>query len=113
MAPRVELLYWPECPSHARALAQLREAMGAAGLPASEIDVRAIASEADAAAEHFLGSPTIRINGRDIQPAADDEEPYGLRCRIYRRRDGRISPTPDPLDISDALARAQPKEQPK
>jgi hypothetical protein len=28
----------------------------------------------------------------------------GLACRIYRRRDGRISPTPDPADVRDALA---------
>ena len=61
-------------------------------------------SEADAQAEEFVGSPTIRIDGRDVQPPGD--EPTGLTCRVYRRRDGRISPTPDPADLRDALRAA-------
>jgi hypothetical protein len=40
----------------------------------------------------------------DVQPT--DDEPLGLTCRVYHRRDGRISPTPDPADVHDALAAA-------
>ena len=43
--------------------------------------------------------------GKDIAPPGDDE-PVGLNCRIYRRRDGRVSPTPDPEDVRDALTSA-------
>jgi hypothetical protein len=50
-------------------------------------------------------SPTIRIDGVDVQPPG--EEPVGLTCRVYHRRDGRISPTPDPADVRDALLAAQ------
>jgi len=63
--------------------------------------VREVGSEIDAQAQEFVGSPTIRIDGRDVQPPND--EPTGLTCRVYRRRDGRVSPTPDPADLRDAL----------
>jgi len=39
-----------------------------------------------------------------VQPLPD--EPTGLTCRVYRRRDGRVSPTPDPADVRDALRAA-------
>ena len=55
-------------------------------------------------AQRFVGSPTIRVDGRDIQPP--DDEPVGLTCRVYRLRDGRVSPTPDPADLRDALMAA-------
>ena len=47
----------------------------------------------------------ILIDGADIAPSPEGE-PVGLACRIYRRRDGRISPTPDPEDVRDGLRRA-------
>jgi hypothetical protein len=101
----VELLFWEGCPSHPKALADLQEAMAHFGLDPNEIVVREIHTDSDAEQEHFVGSPTIRIDGVDIQPP--NGEPFGLTCRVYHRRDGRISPTPDPADVSDALAAAQ------
>lgn len=101
----VELLYWSGCPSHPRALADLREAMEQEGLDAEAITVREVGSEEQAERERFVGSPTIRIDGRDIRPPEPDE-PYGLTCRVYHRRDGRISPTPDPEDVREALRAA-------
>jgi hypothetical protein len=98
---RVELLFWDGCPSHPKALSDLREALGQAGLDPGCVIVREVDSDADATAEGFVGSPTIRIDGVDVQPLSD--EPFGLTCRVYRRRDGRISPTPDPADLRDAL----------
>jgi hypothetical protein len=68
------------------------------------VRLREVRTEADAAAEGFVGSPTIRVDGTDVQPPGDD--PAGLTCRIYRRRDGRVSPLPDPDDLRDALRRA-------
>lgn len=102
----VELLFWSGCPSHPRALSQLRAAMAELGLDPDTVQVREIETATDAQRERFVGSPTIRIDGHDILPASDDE-PYGLACRVYHRRDGRISPTPDPADVRDALVRAR------
>lgn len=101
---RVELLFWEGCPSHPQALADLRSAMSEVGLDPDQIVVREVQTDAEAQRERFVGSPTIRIDGQDVQ--SPDEEPYGLTCRVYHRRDGRISPTPDPTDVRDALLSA-------
>jgi len=104
MAPRVELLFWDGCPSHPRALADLRAALGDVGLDPAAIEQLEVHDDAGAARERFTGSPTIRIDGRDVVPSRD--EPVQLACRVYHRRDGRISPVPDPDDLRDALRRA-------
>jgi hypothetical protein len=101
--PRVELLFWDGCPSHPQALADLQTAMAAAGLDPATVLVREVGTDQRAERERFVGSPTIRIDGRDIQPP-DELEPPGLTCRVYHLRDGRISPLPDPDDIKEALS---------
>lgn len=75
------------------------------GLDPDMVAVREVHTDTGAEREHFVGSPTIRIDGVDVQPPGG--EPFGLTCRVYHRRDGRISPTPDPADVRDALAAAQ------
>jgi hypothetical protein len=108
--PEIELLWWEGCPSTDRALAELREALADVGLGDAEVHVREIKSDAEAERVGFVGSPTILIGGDDLVPAGA-EEPAGLSCRIYRRRDGRIAPTPDPDDLREALQRAtEPQE---
>jgi hypothetical protein len=102
----VELLFWDGCPSHPRALAELRAAMADLGLDPSTIAVREIHTREDALRERFVGSPTIRIDGVDVRPPTD-AEPFELACRVYHRRDGRVSPTPDTADVRDALRTAQ------
>jgi hypothetical protein len=101
---RVELLFWEGCPSHPQALASLREQMAALGLDPETVEVREVESDEQAAREHFTGSPTIRIDGADVVDPG--EQPPALTCRVYYRRDGRISPTPDPADVRDALSAA-------
>jgi hypothetical protein len=101
---RVELLFWAGCPSHPKALGDLREALAETGHDPDRVIVREVDSEIGAQEEAFVGSPTIRIDGVDVQPPGG--EPTGLTCRVYRRRDGRISPTPDPADLREALRAA-------
>jgi hypothetical protein len=74
------------------------------GLDPDSIDTLQIVTEQEAEAEHFVGSPTIRIDGQDIVPC--DGRPPALTCRLYRRRDGRPGPLPDPDDLRDALQKA-------
>jgi hypothetical protein len=102
---RVELLWWDGCPSHPQALSDLRQAMAELGLDPAAVDVREVSSEEQAAEEGFIGSPTIRVNGRDVAPPPAGE-PTGLSCRVYTLRDGRIAAVPDPDDLRDALRRA-------
>ena len=82
----------------------LREAMNEVGMDPARIEVREIDTDESAKREEFVGSPTIRIDGADVQPLAG--APTGLACRVYRRRDGRTSPLPDPADLRDALRAA-------
>ena len=102
--PGVELFWWEGCPSTERALQELRQALVAVGLQDVEPTLREIRSDEDARRAGFIGSPTIRIDGVDVAP--QPEEPAALSCRVYRRRDGTIMPTPDPQDVHEALARA-------
>ena len=103
--PDLELLWWEGCPSTERALQELHEALSDLGLHGAQVRMHEIKTDADAEEAGFLGSPTILIDGEDLAPAAADE-PIGLSCRTYRRRDGRISPLPDPDDLREALRRA-------
>ncbi len=100
--PRVELLWWKGCPSHVRALDELRSVMAHEGLDPDAVEVIEIDTERAAATESFVGSPTIRIDGRDVAPPREDAS-GALTCRVYRLRDGRYSPTPDPADLRSAL----------
>jgi hypothetical protein len=102
--PQIELLWWEGCPSWEQALEDLRAVTAEVGLDPARIVVREIDDYAHAVAERFVGSPTIRVDGRDVQPPQSGEVP-GLACRVYHTRDGRISPLPDREDVRDALAR--------
>jgi hypothetical protein len=102
--PCIELLWWEDCPSWKRALEDLEAAVAEVGLDPARIVVREIDDLAHAELEGFVGSPTIRIEGTDIEPQDEGEAP-SLTCRVYRLRDGRVSPTPDPEDVREALAR--------
>ncbi len=101
-APAVEFLWWEGCPSWERALEILAEEMRELGLEPDSIEIREMHTDEEAARDGFVGSPTIRVDGRDVQPPRD--QPAGLTCRVYRLRDGRISPLPDRADLRDALA---------
>jgi hypothetical protein len=97
----VELLWWEGCPSHPEALAELERILREEGVDAVVTRVE-IEDDDQARRERFPGSPTIRIDGEDIVPPGEGE-PYSLTCRVYRLRDGRISPVPDPEDVRDAV----------
>jgi hypothetical protein len=96
---KVELLYWRGCPSYPDAQRLLEEVL--AGRDA-EVELHEVQSDEEAAAMHFPGSPTIRVDGRDIDPLGADAPP-SLSCRIYHLPDGRVSPLPPRDQIEQAL----------
>lgn len=107
--PDIELLWWDGCPSTEKALRDLRAALADIGLSGAEIRMTEIRDEVQARERGFIGSPTILVDGADVSGVGD--EPAGLNCRVFRHRDGRVSPTPDPEDVRDALRRAGALEQ--
>jgi hypothetical protein len=78
----IELLHFQGCPSHEAFLPRLRELLAQAGVEGS-IEQRQVQSDADAQRERFLGSPTLRVDGVDVDPGAADRTDYGLKCRLY------------------------------
>jgi hypothetical protein len=100
---KITFLYYEECPSHDVALGRLRQVMSEEGVQA-EIEIIKVETDEEAQRLHFVGSPTILINGRDIDPPPPDTY-YALTCRAYRLEDGRMSPLPSPDMIRRALRR--------
>lgn len=79
---RVEVLYVAECPSHPAVVQLLREVLAAEGV-AAEIHEVLVRDERMAAELGFLGSPTIRINGRDVSGESQEPRSFALSCRLY------------------------------
>jgi hypothetical protein len=100
----IDFLYYEECPSHDEALARLRRILDQEQIEA-EIDVIRVETEEQANELRFTGSPTIRIDGEDIDPVSPDT-PYALACRAYQKTDGRITPLPPVELIRHALRAA-------
>jgi hypothetical protein len=97
----IELLYVANCPNHVVALERLRATLSAENLqtPVKEVLVSDVAM---AQALRFPGSPTIRINGQDVEPQSEQSASFGLMCRLYS--DGSGVPSEQRLRV--ALERA-------
>jgi hypothetical protein len=98
----IEVLFFDGCPSYERLLGHLPRVLADAGIDTPLI-LRAICGAEEAERERFLGSPTVRIDGRDIEPGAEDRVDYGLKCRVYGSAGGLRGMPPDQL-ILEALA---------
>jgi hypothetical protein len=101
---RLEILYFDGCPSHERLLPLLHELATSHGV---ELQERRVESVEDAKAMRFLGSPTVRVDGKDVEPDAQDRTDFGLKCRLYRSADGQ-SGVPPREWIALALDQAAP-----
>jgi hypothetical protein len=81
--PLIEVLTYPGCPHRDAAIAlaaRVREQLGSA----AKVRVVDIVDQLAAEQAHFLGSPTIRVDGRDIEPGAERQQEYVCACRLYR-----------------------------
>ena len=105
----VELLYLDGCPSYAALEPRLQRLLCDAGVNAT-IERRAIESTEGAFRQGFLGSPTVRIDGVDVEPGAGERRDFGLKCRLYRTPRG-LSPVPLDEWILAALEPSAPAER--
>ena len=104
-AMNVELLYFDGCPSYENLLPRLRALLEDAGA-GDALALRRVESESAAERERFLGSPTVRVNGRDVDPGAGERSDFGLKCRLYRTGGG-LEHVPPEGWIRNALDRAE------
>jgi mercuric ion transport protein len=79
---RVQVLYFEGCPNHAPTVERVRAELLSHGLP-KEIEEIEIHNQAEAEALGFLGSPSVCINGSDIEPEARNLKSFGMSCRTY------------------------------
>jgi len=100
-ATAVEVLYIDGCPNLEALMASLRAIIGAAD-GAVRVTLREVRSDEEARALRFVGSPTVRVDGRDVEPGIDACTSYGLGCRVYRAANG-VSGTPSVALVLGAL----------
>jgi hypothetical protein len=79
---KVEVFYFEGCPNHKPAVERVKWVMKEQGIAAKVAQVEVPDAEA-AKAVGFLGSPTIRVNGLDIDPASRFVTSAGFACRCY------------------------------
>lgn len=95
---KVEFLYFRQCPAHKQALANLKAALRECKMQA---DLRIIDVKSREQGEKlgFQGSPSIRVNGRDLDGRNDG---YFYACRVYRIN-GKVTATPTKEFILERL----------
>ena len=79
---KIEVLYFDGCPNHKPAIERVRQVLAEEGLSAVILEVN-VSEPAIAQKVGFLGSPSIRVNGLDVERGARRERAYGIMCRTY------------------------------
>lgn len=86
---KIEVLYSPDCPDYVMALELIHEILAESDI-AARIELVRVATEEEARRLEFIGSPTVRVDGVDVEPNVTfatqrdrSVRPYGLRCRLY------------------------------
>ena len=97
--PTMELLYLVDCPGYLQLRPSVEQLAAESG---ATLRLRRVESPEAAERERFLGSPTVRVNGTDVDPTAPPRTDFGLKCRIYRT-EGGSSPLPPERWIRAAL----------
>jgi hydroxyacylglutathione hydrolase len=102
--PLVEVLYVQGCPCYPETVAMVRQVLDQLE---SQAEIRSVLIADRAAAEQarFPGSPTVRVNGRDVEPGCDPPTEITLECRLYRHRH-RLAGQPQEGWVRDALLQA-------
>jgi len=97
---RIEDLYVPGCPNYQPAVERIEKVLLSESLRA---DIERVPVNSDGAAKtlRFPGSPTIRVNGTDVEP--NEAKTPGLACRLYANGSGM----PSEAMLRVALSRAK------
>ncbi len=102
---KVEVLYFSGCPNHVPAVDRVREVLAQEGTSAEMVEIE-VKDAATAQQVGFLGSPSIRVDGQDVEPAVRGERSFGMMCRTYY--DGvRRAGVPPPEWIRAAVREAR------
>lgn len=101
MTVKILVLYNNSCPSFDQVMSRIKEVIQENNIPV-ELNTELLTSDQEAKKWKFIGSPTILINDKDIDPV--DSNVFRLdNCRVYIKEDGNISPIPSKEIIKNAL----------
>jgi hypothetical protein len=102
--PVIEVLYVQHCPHHPGTQALIERIRAELGLDA-ELRTTLIVDQAAAEQARFPGSPTVRVDGRDVEPGSEPATEYTVACRLYRL-EHRFAGQPEERWVREALLRA-------
>jgi hypothetical protein len=102
--PDIEVLYVQDCPHFRDTLALVDRVRGELGIDA-EVRSTLIVDQVAAEQARFAGSPTVRVDGRDVEPGSEPVTEYVLGCRLYRL-EHRFAGLPEERWVREALVRA-------
>ncbi len=103
--PLVEILYFDGCPNHEPALSLVERISRELGIE-PRVELVNVSDQEASRRLRFLGSPTIRVAGVDVDPETEERSDYALACRIFRTEAGIVG-QPDERWVRAALIRAR------
>ena len=101
--PVIEVLYVQDCPNYPGTLL-VQRVLADLGIDA-EVRTTLIIDRAAAEQARFAGSPTVRVDGRDVEPGSEPPSEISVACRLYRL-EHRLAGQPTEAWIREALLRA-------
>ena len=103
---RIEVLFFQGCPNHEPTVERVRAVLADEGVAADVVQIE-VPDQATAQSLSFLGSPSVRINGIDVEGARADGA-VGLSCRVYTR--GSVQEGAPPIDVIRLAVRGAKEE---
>lgn len=79
---KVDVFFFGGCPNHEPTVKLVQEIVRELGVDADVREVE-VASTEEVERLRFLGSPTVHVEGVDIEPARRDDASYAMSCRMY------------------------------
>jgi hypothetical protein len=102
--PVIEVLYVQDCPHYPGTLALVERVRAELAID-TELRTSLILDQAAADQARFPGSPTVRVDGHDVEPGSEPATEYTVACRLYRL-EHRFAGQPEERWIREALLRA-------
>ena len=99
----IEILYFDECPNVKVTVDRLESILSEAGLQTA-ITFTRVSNVETARSVRFLGSPSVRVNGIDVEPTTRSRQDYGLMCRRYSGGGGAPSEVLIRSAVTEAMA---------
>jgi hypothetical protein len=102
--PLMEVLHVQDCPNYPDTLTLVQRVLAELGIDA-EVRTILIIDQAAAEEARFPGSPTVRVDGRDVEPGSEPPSEISVACRLYRL-EYRLAGQPTEGWVREALLRA-------